>query len=70
MSNVHIDNVGDMAVVECEGRFIRSDAAYKLRDAVTSQADARVVIVDLTEVRAIGGGVIGMLVFPTLGLRP
>jgi len=63
MSNVHIDNVGDMAVVECEGRFIRSDAAYKLRDAVTSQADARVVIVDLTEVRAIGGGVIGMLVF-------
>ena len=63
MSNVHIDNVGDMAVVECEGRFVRSDAAFKLRDAVTSQADARVVVVDLTEVRAIGGGVIGMLVF-------
>jgi hypothetical protein len=63
MSNVHIDNVGDMAVVECEGRFVRSDAVFKLRDAVTSQADARVVVVDLTEVRAIGGGVICMLVF-------
>jgi hypothetical protein len=63
MSNVHIDNVGDMAVVECEGRFVRSDAAFKLRDAVTSQAQARVIVVDLTELQAIGNGVIGMLVF-------
>jgi anti-anti-sigma regulatory factor len=63
MPSVHIDNVGDMAVVECEGRFVRSDAAFKLRDAVTSQSDAHVVVVDLTEMEAIGGGVIGMLVF-------
>ena len=55
--------IGDMAVVECEGRFVRSDAAFKLRDAVTSQADARVVVLDLTEMDAIGGGAIGMLVF-------
>jgi anti-anti-sigma regulatory factor len=63
MPNVHIDNVGDLAVVECEGRFVRSDAAFKLRDAVTSQARARVLVLDLTEMEAIGGGVIGMLVF-------
>jgi len=63
MSNVHIDNVGDMVVVECEGRFVRSDAAFKLRDAVTSQTSARVVVLDLTEMESIGGGVIGMLVF-------
>ena len=63
MPNVHIDNVGNMAVVECEGRFVRSDAAFKLRDAVTAQADARVVVLDLTEMQTIGGGVIGMLVF-------
>lgn len=63
MPNVHIDNVGDMAVVECEGRFVRDDAAFKLRDAVTSQEGARVVVVDLTEMEVIGGGVIGMLVF-------
>lgn len=63
MPNIHVDNVGDMAVVECEGRFVRSDAAFKLRDAVTSQAQAHVVVLDLTEVQAIGGGVIGMLVF-------
>jgi anti-anti-sigma regulatory factor len=63
MSNIHIDNVGAMAVVECEGRFIRDDAAFKLRDAVTAQDSARVIVVDLTEVKAIGGGAIGMLVF-------
>ncbi len=34
MSNIHVDKVGDMAVVECEGRFVRSDEAFKLRDAV------------------------------------
>ena len=63
MPNVHIDNVGNMAVVECEGRFVRSDAAFKSRDAVTAQADSRVVVLDLTEMEVIGGGVIGMLVF-------
>jgi anti-anti-sigma regulatory factor len=63
MSNIHIDKVGDMAVVECEGRFVRSDAAFKLRDAVTAQASARVVVLDLTEMESVGGGVIGMLVF-------
>ena len=46
MPNVHIDNVGDLAVVECEGRFVRSDAAFKLRDAVTSQATARTLVLD------------------------
>src|ERR1700680_2306421 len=45
-------------------RFVLcSDAAFKLRDAVTSQTDARVVVLDLTEMETIGGGVIGMLVF-------
>ena len=63
MPNIHIDNVGDMAVVECEGRFIRSEDAFKLRNAVTSQCDAQVVVLDLTEMRAIGGGAVGMLVY-------
>ena len=63
MVSIHIDNVGDMAVVECEGRLVRSDAAFKLRDAVTSQAGASMVVLDLTEVNAMGGGGIGMLVF-------
>lgn len=63
MPSIHIDNVGDMAVVECEGRFVRREDAFKLRDAVTSQTDAQIVVLDLTEVHAIGGGGIGMLVY-------
>jgi anti-anti-sigma regulatory factor len=61
MPSVRIDNRGEMAIVECAGRFVRNDAAFKLRDAVTSQTNARVVILDLTDMHAIGGGVLGTL---------
>ena len=61
MPGLHIDKVGEMAVIECAGRFVRTESALKLRDAVTSQTDARVVVLDLTEVHAIGGGGLGML---------
>jgi hypothetical protein len=40
MLSVHIEKVGDMAVVECEGRIVGSEAAFILRNAVTSQTDA------------------------------
>ena len=62
MPSIHVDNVGELAIIECAGRFVRSGAAFKLRDAVTSQTDSRVVVLDLTDVRAIGGGGLGMLV--------
>jgi len=62
MPSIHIDNLGEMAIIECAGRFVRSGAAFKLRDAVTSQTDSRVIVLDLTDVHAIGGGGLGMLV--------
>jgi anti-anti-sigma regulatory factor len=62
MPSVHVDNIGEMTIIECAGKFVRHDAAFKLRDAVTSQTEARVVVLDLTEMHAIGGGGIGMLV--------
>jgi anti-anti-sigma regulatory factor len=52
-----------MAVVECKGRIVRSEAAFKLREAVSSQRDARIIVLDLSEVPAIEGGGLGMLVF-------
>jgi anti-anti-sigma regulatory factor len=61
MPSVHIDKLGEMTIVECAGRFVRNDAVFKLRDAVKSQANARVVVLDLTEMQAIGGGGLGML---------
>jgi len=63
MLKIHEETVGDMAMLECEGRLVRSDAAFKLREAVTAHKDARVVVLDLTEVHALEGGGLGMLVF-------
>ena len=63
MLNINIDNIGDLAIVECEGRIVQSEAAFKLRDAVTSQSDARTVVVELSEVHALEGGGLGMLIF-------
>jgi anti-anti-sigma regulatory factor len=63
MMSVAIENIGDLAVIECEGRVVRSEAAFRLREAVTSQQDARIIVLDLSEVRAIEGGGLGMLVF-------
>ena len=63
MLSVHIDNIGEMAVIECEGRIVRSEAAFKLRAAVNSQSDARIIVLDLSEVPAIEGGGLGMLMF-------
>ena len=63
MLKINVDNIGDLAVVECEGRIVQSDAAFKLREAVTLQGDARTVVLELSEVSAIEGGGLGMLVF-------
>jgi hypothetical protein len=59
MPSVHVDKMGEMA------KNVEADlyvAAFKLRDAVTSQTDACVVVLDPAEMHAIGGGGIGMLV--------
>ena len=58
-----IEKIGELAVVECEGRIVRSEAAIKLREAVTSLRTARIIVLDLSEVRAIEGGGLGMLLF-------
>jgi anti-anti-sigma regulatory factor len=61
--DLHIEKIGELAVIECEGRVVRSDAAFKLREVVTSQHDARIIVLDLSEVRALEGGGLGMLIF-------
>jgi anti-anti-sigma regulatory factor len=63
MLSVHVENIGEMAVIECEGRIVRSEAAFELRKAVTLQSDARIIVLDLSEVTTIEGGGLGMLVF-------
>jgi anti-anti-sigma regulatory factor len=63
MLDLRIEKIGELAIVECKGRIVRSEAAFKLREAVTSLRDARIVVLDLSEVSAIEGGGLGMLLF-------
>jgi anti-anti-sigma regulatory factor len=63
MVSVRTDNLGDLAIVECEGRILSSPAALTVREAVMSQTNARTVVLDLSEVDAIGGGGVGMLTY-------
>ena len=63
MLNVTVAKIGELAVVGCEGRIVQRESAYKLREAVTSQTDAQIIVLELSEVRAIGGGGLGMLAF-------
>lgn len=63
MLDLGIERIGELAVVECKGRIVRSEAALKLRRAVTSLEGSRIVVLDLSEVTAIEGGGLGMLLF-------
>jgi len=63
MLTVHVENIGEVAVIECEGSIARNEAAFKLRDFVNAQKDARIIVLDLSEVPAIEGDGLGMLVF-------
>jgi anti-anti-sigma regulatory factor len=63
MFKVNIERIGDVAVIHCEGRVVQSTAAFRLRDAVTQQRDARVILLDLSDVQSLEGGGLGMLVF-------
>lgn len=69
MFNVNVEKIGNVAVVHCEGRIVRSDAAFRLRDAVTQQRDARIVLLDLSGVDALEGGGLGMLLFLQIWTR-
>jgi anti-anti-sigma regulatory factor len=56
-----IEKMSELAVIECEGRIVHSEAA-KLREAVTSQQDARIIVLDLSEVSGIDGTGLSTLV--------
>ena len=58
-----IEEIGELAVVECKGRIVRSEAALILLRAVTSLEESRIIVLDISEVTAIEGGGLGMLLF-------
>ena len=50
MLTLSIERIGDMAIIECKGRIVQSDATIKLHEAVTAQKNVRIVVLDLTQV--------------------
>jgi len=55
MLRIYVENIVDVAIVECEGSIVRSEDAFQLFKVVALQADARVVVVDLSEVHLVEG---------------
>jgi len=62
MLAIRVETLGELAIVECKGRIVRSESVFKLSEAVLAQASSRIIVLDLSEVEAIGGGGLGMLV--------
>ncbi len=63
MLSIHIENIGEMAIIECEGGIVGSEVAFKLREAVTLQRGAQIIVLDLSDVFAIEAEGLRMLVF-------
>jgi anti-anti-sigma regulatory factor len=63
MLSIHVEKLGELAVIDCKGRIVPSESVFKLRDVVMAQKTARIIAVDLYDVDAIGGGALGMLAF-------
>ena len=49
MLTIHTDIIGDMAVIDCEGRLAGWDGSFALHNLVRSHGDSRTVVLDLTE---------------------
>jgi anti-anti-sigma regulatory factor len=63
MLSIRVENLNELAIIECKGRIVQSESVFKLRDVVREQTEARIIALDLSAVQAIGGGGLGMLAF-------
>ena len=63
MFSVNVEHFGTMAVIYCSGRLVQPEAAYRLRNIVIAEAQADLIVVDLSDVSAVEGGGLGMLAY-------
>ena len=65
MFDAKVIKIADGVLVQCKGRLVQSEAAFKFRDLVTAQAASglRTIVLDLSGLEALAGGGLGMLVF-------
>ena len=57
------EQIGDVAVLQCAGRFVGPESLSVLKQAVTSLSRLRVIVLDLSSVEALDARGLGMLVF-------
>jgi anti-anti-sigma factor len=63
MFKASMEKMGDVAVVRCEGRLVRSEDALTLRNLVIGQSDVRAIVLDLSGLGNAEGGGLAMLAF-------
>jgi anti-anti-sigma factor len=62
MLTVDVEKTGDVAVVRCSGRIVRGQEVRTLRNAVVSEKESRIVVLDLSDVEAVDAGGLTTLV--------
>lgn len=60
---VSTEQIDDVAVLQCLGRIVDPEALSRLKAAVTSLSQLRVVVLDLSGVEMVDARGLGMLVF-------
>lgn len=53
MLTIDVEKSGDVAVVRCGGRIVRGEEVFALRNAVVSEKNSRIVVLDLSEVESV-----------------
>ena len=56
MLTIDVEKTGDVAVVRCVGRIVRGAGVRTLRNAVFSEKDIRIVVIDLSDVETLDAG--------------
>ena len=56
MLTIDVEKTGDVAVVRCVGRIVRGAGLGTLRNAVFSEKDIRIVVIDLSDVETLDAG--------------
>jgi anti-anti-sigma factor len=56
MLTIDVEKTGDVAVVRCVGRIVRGAGVRTLRNAVFSEKDIRIVVIDLSDVEMLDAG--------------
>ena len=61
MLKITVQKLGDTSVLRCHGRIVAGDAGSILRNAVLSQRQIRLLVIDLARVELIDAGGLGVL---------